>query len=65
MQCLLTLRLPGAALLAALALALLAGVTATMFGGLRRAAGLLMFPSIAWTCYATYISAGLWWLNRG
>ena len=63
-QCLLTLRLPGAALLAALALALLAGATAIMFGGLRRAAGLLLFPSFAWTCYVIYISAALWWLNR-
>jgi tryptophan-rich sensory protein len=64
-QCLLGLRLPGAALAAALLLALLAGIAAAEFARLRRGAGLLMLPTLAWTCYAAYVTAGLWWLNRG
>src|SRR5258708_31470677 len=55
MQCLLTLRQPGPALLAAVALALLAGLTAAAFARLRRGAGLLMFPTLGWTCYAAWV----------
>jgi tryptophan-rich sensory protein len=28
------------------------------------AAGWLMLPCLTWTAYATYLNAGLWWLNR-
>jgi translocator protein len=65
MQCLLTLRQLGPALLAALALALLAGCTARAFARLHRGAGLLLLPTFAWTCYAAYVTVGVWWLNRG
>ena len=65
MQCLLSLHLPGPALLAAVALAMLACLTAAAFARLRRAAGLLMLPTLAWTCYAAYVTVGFWWLNRG
>jgi len=65
MQCFLSLRLPALALPAALVLVLLAAATATGFGSLRHAAGLLLLPTLAWTCYAAYVTAGVWWLNRG
>lgn len=64
MQCLLTLHQTGAALFAVLALALLAGLTAREFGRLRRLAGVLLLPTLAWTCYAACATAGVWWLNR-
>jgi tryptophan-rich sensory protein len=65
MQCLLSLRQPGPALLLALALALLAGLTVAAFARLRPAAGWLLLPTLAGTCYAAAVTAGLWWLNRG
>lgn len=65
MQCLLTLRLPGVALGAAVGLMVLADATVLAFFRLRPLAGALLLPSVGWTCYATYISASLWWLNRG
>ena len=65
MQCLLSLQWPGGALVAALALALLAGLTVRAFGRLSRAAGLLLVPTLAWTCYAAFVTVGFWWLNRG
>jgi tryptophan-rich sensory protein len=65
MQCLLTWRQPGAALVAALALALLAGLTAAAFARLRRLAGVLMLPTLVATCYAACVTAGVWWLNLG
>ena len=27
-------------------------------------AGALLLPYLAWVCYATYLNAGFWWLNR-
>ncbi len=65
MQCLLTLRQPGPAVIAALAMALLACLTAGAFARLRRSAGLLLLPTLLWTCYAATVTAGVWWLNRG
>ncbi len=65
MQCLLTLRQPGLALIAALLLALLAGLTAAAFARLRRAAGVLLLPTLASACYVACVTAGIWWLNRG
>jgi benzodiazapine receptor len=65
MQCLLSLHLPGPALLAALVLAVLTCLTAAAFARLRHTAGLLLLPTLAWTCYVAYVTAGIWWLNRG
>ena len=65
MQFLLGLRLPGLALTASLVLALLAAATAAAFARVRRSAGLLMLPTLAWTCYAAYVTVGVWWLNFG
>jgi tryptophan-rich sensory protein len=57
MQLLLGLRAP--------ALTALAGLAAASLARVRRVAGLLLLPTLAWTCYATYVTAGVWWLNRG
>ncbi len=65
MQCLAGLRLPGLALVAAAALLVLAAAATAALARVRRAAGALMLPTLAWTVYALYISAGFWWLNRG
>ena len=27
-------------------------------------AGWVLFPYLCWICYATYLNAGFWWLNR-
>lgn len=27
-------------------------------------AGVLLLPYLAWVCYASYLNAGFWWLNR-
>jgi len=59
------LRLPGPALLELLALVMLASLTAAAFRPISRTAFLLMLPYIGWTCYAAYLNAGFWWLNRG
>jgi tryptophan-rich sensory protein len=64
-ESLLALRLPVVALAAVLALLTLGGATAAAFARLRPAAGLLLLPTLAWTCFALYTTAGLWWLNRG
>ena len=64
-QCLLGLRMPELALPAALSLAALTAAAVSAFARLRRAAGLLLLPTLVWTCYAAYITAGFWWLNRG
>jgi tryptophan-rich sensory protein len=31
----------------------------------ERAAAALMAPYLAWLCYAGWLNAGIWWLNRG
>jgi benzodiazapine receptor len=59
------LHLPGLALLDVLILVMLACLTAAAFRPISRPAFLLMLPYIAWTCYAAYLNAGFWWLNRG
>ena len=38
-------------------------LTMRAFLPLRRAAAWLMAPYLAWTGYATYLTAGFWWLN--
>jgi len=65
MQCLLGFRLPALAAPLGLILAVLAALAAAGLGRVQRAAGVLMLPTLAWTCYALYIGVGLWWLNRG
>jgi tryptophan-rich sensory protein len=65
MQCLLGFRLPGPAAALGLALVALAALAAAALSRVQRAAGLLLLPTLAWTCYAAYVTAGLWWLNTG
>ena len=38
-------------------------LTMRAFLPLRPAAAWLMAPYLAWTGYATYLTAGFWWLN--
>ena len=38
--------------------------TIIVFARVRPAAALLLAPYLAWTCYAAYLNAGFWWLNR-
>ncbi|MDA8248259.1 MAG: tryptophan-rich sensory protein [Rhodospirillales bacterium] len=59
------LHLVGAALVEVVVLVLLVAITATEFARLSRPAAWLMFPYLLWTCYATYLTAGFWWLNPG
>jgi tryptophan-rich sensory protein len=40
-------------------------LTTAAFARRRKIAALLMLPYLLWTCYATYLSAGFWWLNSG
>ena len=49
----------------AVCLVLLGLIVLTMraFLSLRPAAAWLMAPYLAWTGYATYLTAGFWWLN--
>jgi tryptophan-rich sensory protein len=49
----------------AVCLVLLALIARTMlsFWRLRPHAGWLMVPYLGWTCFATYLTAGFWWLN--
>ena len=56
---------PGAALAVILVLVGLIVLTLRAFWRVRRAAGWLLVPYLAWVCYATYLNAGFWWLNRG
>jgi len=65
MQALLGFRLPSVSAPLGMVLVLLAAITAADFVRVQRAAGLLMLPTLAWTCYAAYVTAGLWWLNQG
>jgi len=57
------LHLVGVALAELLLLLLLAALTTLEFRRLSRPASLLMLPYLLWTCYATYLNAGFWWLN--
>ena len=47
-----------AALIAAIAL------TIRAFARVNRRAAWLMAPYLVWTCFAAYLNAGFWWLNR-
>jgi tryptophan-rich sensory protein len=54
--------LGGAVLVMAVLLAML-GATVLAFWKIRPAAGWLLLPYFAWTCYAAYLTVGFWWLN--
>ncbi len=60
-----SLHLIGPALIEVLVLLLLGCITAAAFLRISRVASLLMVPYLLWTCYATYLNAGFWWLNPG
>jgi len=38
-------------------------LTIRAFAGLRHVAAWLMVPYLGWSGYATYLTAGFWWLN--
>jgi benzodiazapine receptor len=58
------LQSPGAALAVILSLLALVGLTTGAFVRLEKWTGALMLPYLGWVCYATYLNAGFWWLNR-
>jgi len=51
------------ALLVILVLLVLIVATMRAFAAERRLAAWLMAPYLAWSCYATWLTAGFWWLN--
>ncbi len=55
---------PPLALAEILVLLALIVTTIRSFMRVRRLAAWLMLPYLAWTGYATYLTAGFWWLNR-
>ena len=55
---------PDLALLEIAVLLFAAAATALVFYRIRRLAGLLFLPYVAWVGFATYLNAGLWLLNR-
>ena len=55
----------GGALAVILVLLGLIVLTWRAFLRVRPVAGWLLLPYLAWVCYATYLNAGFWWLNRG
>jgi translocator protein len=57
------LRNPPLALAVSALLVVLIGITIRHFARIRPLAAWLMAPYLAWTCYATYLTAGFWWLN--
>lgn len=59
-----TLRNPGAALVEVAVLWATILATLAAFRRIAPTAGLLMAPYAAWVTFATYLNAGLWWLNR-
>lgn len=54
---------PPLALAVCLVLLALIGLTVHAFMRLHRIAAWLMMPYLAWTGYATYLTAGFWWFN--
>ena len=53
---------PGLIVIAALWVAI--ALTIRTFAGIHRIAAALLVPYLVWVSYATYLNAGLWWLNR-
>lgn len=58
------LHLPGVALIEILLLLFLLVATTVSFLRVQALAGLLLVPYVAWVCFAAYLNAGLWYLNR-
>jgi translocator protein len=56
---------PGTALLEIAVLLIVILATTDAFFRVRRTAGLLFVPYALWVCFAVYLNAGLWLLNRG
>lgn len=54
---------PALALLISVLMLLLIALTARAFAARRRLAAWLMLPYLGWTGYATWLNAGIWWLN--
>ena len=54
----------GVALVEITILAICIVATVIVFRRLEKIAAILLLPYLAWVCYATYITAGVWWLNR-
>ena len=42
----------------------LIAATIVSFARIRRLAAVLLLPYALWTCYATFLNAGFWWLNQ-
>ncbi len=59
------LHMLGAALVEVLLLIGLEVLTLLAFRRRATLAAILMLPYLLWTCYAAYLNAGFWWLNRG
>jgi translocator protein len=57
------LRSPALALAICLVLLVLIVLTMRAFLRLRRTSAWLLAPYLVWTGYATYLTAGVWWLN--
>ncbi len=57
------LRSPAAGLVVLLPLLALIGLTILAAGRVDRRAAVLLLPYAVWTCYATYLNIGFWWLN--
>ena len=57
------LRQTAPALLVILILLVAICLTIAAFARVRPVAALLLVPYLVWTCYATYLNAGFWWLN--
>ncbi len=58
------LRNPALGLVVILLLVGLICLTIMSFQRKRPLAAGLLLPYLAWTCFATYLNAGFWWLNR-
>jgi tryptophan-rich sensory protein len=56
---------PRLALAVNLVLLVLIALTARAFLRVRRIAAALLAPYFGWAGYATYLTAGFWWLNPG
>lgn len=54
----------GLALIEIIVLWISIAVTGVKFWQIDKSAGLLFVPYLAWVSFATYLNAGLWWLNR-
>ena len=55
---------PGLALVDILVLLVVGVATLVSFRGIHPWAGRLFVPYVAWVSFATYLNAGLWYLNR-